>query len=146
MKNFNIRVYGIIINQKKEVLVSDEHLQSKFFTKFPGGGLKWGEGTKDCLKRELYEELGLETQIGALIYVNDFFQESAFRSDDQLLSFYYLVDFIDLTAINNLIQEPTSTKRKEEFRWIPLEKISSDLMTFPIDKHVVGMLHNLRKE
>ena len=52
MKHFNIRVYGIYVNPKKEVLVTDESYDEHEFTKFPGGGLEWGEGSIECLKRE----------------------------------------------------------------------------------------------
>ena len=37
---FNIRVYGILINPSNEVLISDELINCKHYTKFPGGGLK----------------------------------------------------------------------------------------------------------
>ena len=56
MKKFNIRVYGILINQNKEILVLDETRNGYSFTKFPGGGLEWGEGFKECLEREFEEE------------------------------------------------------------------------------------------
>ncbi|MFM2327645.1 MAG: hypothetical protein RIR31_1847, partial [Bacteroidota bacterium] len=61
---FNIRVYGILINENKQVLVSDEFIRGMQITKFPGGGLEFGEGTRDCLKREFMEEMNLEVAIG----------------------------------------------------------------------------------
>ena len=57
MSRFNIRVYGILINDNKQVLVADEYIRGGMYTKFPGGGLEFGEGTRDCLKRELKEEV-----------------------------------------------------------------------------------------
>ena len=57
---FTIRVYGILLNERQEVLLSDESYMGYRFTKFPGGGLEYGEGTVDCLKREIREETGLE--------------------------------------------------------------------------------------
>ena len=60
MNLFNIRVYGILINDKKQVLVSDEFIRGSYYTKFPGGGLEFGEGTRDCLKREFKEEMNLK--------------------------------------------------------------------------------------
>lgn len=77
MKHFNVRVYGIVINERDEILVSHESHAGRSFTKFPGGGLEFGEGTKDCLKREFLEEFNLSADIGELIYVNDFYQQSA---------------------------------------------------------------------
>ena len=146
MNKFNIRVYGIIINEDNEILVSEECRFSESFTKFPGGGLQWGEGLKECLKRELKEELGMESKIGELFYVNDFFQKSAFRSEDQLISFYFLVDSIDTATINVSVSSDNSTNSEEVFRWVPLERITPELMTFPIDKHVAGILKDLRSE
>ena len=73
MKKFNLRVYGLILNEKEEILLMDECRNGVAFTKFPGGGLEFGEGTKDCLVRELKEELLSDFEIGDLFYVNDFF-------------------------------------------------------------------------
>ena len=44
MPLFNVRVYGLLINNQNEVLVSDEQEYGMRFTKFPGGGLEYGEG------------------------------------------------------------------------------------------------------
>src|SRR5437762_14381427 len=88
---FNIRVYGILINEKKQVLVIDEYIRGKYYTKFPGGGLELGEGTRDCLKREFQEEMDLEVEVGDHLYTTDFFQESAFKPGHQIISIYYLV-------------------------------------------------------
>src|SRR5829696_4074619 len=90
MEQFNIRVYGILINKEKQVLVADEFIRDKYYTKFPGGGLEFGEGTRDCLKREFIEELDLKVEVLDHLYTTDFFQESAFRPGDQIISIYYL--------------------------------------------------------
>src|SRR5207248_4907723 len=36
---FNVRVYGILIGENRQVLVSDEYIRGGYYTKFPGGGL-----------------------------------------------------------------------------------------------------------
>ena len=59
MNLFNVRVYGILKDSNNHVLVSDELIRGEYFTKFPGGGLEFGEGTRDCLKREFKEETNL---------------------------------------------------------------------------------------
>lgn len=86
-----IRVYGILINRQQQILVSDEFIRGHFFTKFPGGGLELGEGTRDCLKREFKEETGLNIAVGDHIYTTDYFQQSAFNKQDQIISIYYFV-------------------------------------------------------
>ena len=60
---FNIRVYGILLNEQQQLLVSDEYIRGGYYTKFPGGGLEYGEGTRDCLKREFKEEMDLDVEV-----------------------------------------------------------------------------------
>src|SRR3954464_14094880 len=92
---FSIRVYGILINDKQQVLVSDEYIRGGYYTKFPGGGLERGEGTRDCLKREFKEEMDLEVQVQDHIYTTDYFQVSAFNPEHQIISIYYSVEALE---------------------------------------------------
>lgn len=147
---FNIRVYGILINENKEVLVSDEYIRGGYYTKFPGGGLEFGEGTRDCLKRELKEELGIETEIGEHIYTTDFFQLSAFHPGHQIISIYYLVSPLEELRIplkkipfdfdKEQMAVYEKTGETETFRLIPLSEISEDAVTLPIDKKVTALI------
>src|SRR5947208_16230579 len=95
MFRFNIRVYAILINEDRQVLVSDEYIRGNYYTKFPGGGLEYGEGTRDCLKREFMEEMDLRVEIGAHLYTTDFFQISAFNPGHQIISIYYFVNAME---------------------------------------------------
>ena len=67
----SVRVYGILINENNQVLVSDEYIRGNYFTKFPGGGMELGEGTRDCLRREFMEETGLDVTVGEHIYLGN---------------------------------------------------------------------------
>ncbi|NBQ56567.1 MAG: NUDIX domain-containing protein [Verrucomicrobia bacterium] len=60
MNSFTIRVYGLLLNKNNEVLISDEHRDGLSFTKFPGGGLEFGEGIGSALIREYREEMEFE--------------------------------------------------------------------------------------
>jgi 8-oxo-dGTP diphosphatase len=132
---FNIRIYGVCINDRNEVLVSNEQHRDLSFTKFPGGGLEWGEGTKDCLKREFQEEFGLEIEVGELFYLTDFFQLSAFSDTDQVISVYY---HIQLNEVIN--PEMFLGDKNEQLQWIPFSELSENLFMFPIDKIVASRL------
>lgn len=141
---FNIRVYGLLINEKNEVLITDEYRSGLFFTKFPGGGLEWGEGLKDCLIREFKEELSIDIEPEELFYCTDFFVASAWKETDQLISVYYMVNY---PRVNELIFDiyPVPSREKQElFRWLPLDQINADQFTFPIDKLVAEKLKNDR--
>jgi 8-oxo-dGTP diphosphatase len=141
---FNVRVYGLLINDKNEVLISDEQEYGMQFTKFPGGGLEAGEGLIDGLKREFIEECNLKIEVEAHFYTTDFFVKSAFN-DSQVISIYYKV-------IN---QEPVNLKIKtkvfdfdgegdvlQAFRWVKLDELKVSEFPFPTDQHVVKLLLN----
>jgi 8-oxo-dGTP pyrophosphatase MutT (NUDIX family) len=97
---FNVRVYGVLMDKEKRVLLSDEFIRGAYITKFPGGGLELGEGTRDCLKREFAEETGLEVTIGEHVYTTDFFQISAFNNTHQIISIYYFVHTAEPVALS----------------------------------------------
>lgn len=150
MPLFNVRVYGILIDSKKRVLVSDEFIRGNYFTKFPGGGLEFGEGTRDCLKREFKEETNLDVTIGEHIYTTDFFQISAFNNTDQILSIYYFVHADEpVNLITQTIpfhfeahQVADPKGESEVFRWIEWNDLNETTVSLPIDKVVVKLLKN----
>jgi len=150
MFRFNIRVYGILINDQKQVLVSDELIRGKFYTKFPGGGLEYGEGTRDCLKREFQEEMNLKVEVAEHLYTTDHFQQSAFHPDHQIISIYYKVNALENINVRltntafdfdeeqmNIYKEKNET---ESFRLINWNDLSEESVTLPIDKIVVRMI------
>ncbi len=140
MKSFNVRVYGLLKNDRKEVLITDEFRFNRAFTKFPGGGLEFGEGLADGLKREFLEELSLEIEVGELFFVNDFYQESAFNPNHQLLIFYFWVNCKNWQEISVNREKQILTQDGEMPRWIALKNISAEEMTFPVDKMVAEKL------
>ena len=145
-----IRVYGILINEQQQILVSDEYIRGMYVTKFCGGGLEEGEGTRDCLRREFMEEMNLRVQVEEHLYTTDFYQPSAFRKGDQIMSIYYKVKALEaITA--PLRNQPfqfderemnmyNETGETETFRFINLTDFNEDCMTLPIDKIIVQMI------
>lgn len=149
MQLFNIRVYGILINEQKQVLVSDEYIRGSYYTKFPGGGLEFGEGTRDCLKREMKEEMNLETEVGDHLYTTDFFQLSAFNPAHQIVSIYYRVKALEeiKAPLRNKLFDFDETQlavyrqtgETETFRFIDWADFSEESVTLPIDKVVARL-------
>lgn len=139
---FNIRVYGILIHEGK-VLLSDERYKGREFTKFPGGGLKFGEGIIDCLKREFKEELNINIEVGELIYLTDYFIASAFDIEDQLISIYY---FVNTEEVDQIVTSDipfnfqNNESKTEVYRWRKISQLTKKEMTFPFDKHVVDLI------
>lgn len=143
---FIVRVYAIIINSFNEVLLSDECYNNTYMTKFPGGGLEFGEGAVDCLRREALEEFGQEIEIIRHFYTTDFFQPSLFHENTQLLSIYYLARFksqIQFKISGKPFDFTTTSNGSISFRWKSVESLTEIDVSFPIDKHVVGLIKQL---
>lgn len=150
MSIITLRVYGLLINEKNEVLVSDEYIRGNYYTKFPGGGLEFGEGTRDCLRREFMEEMNLRVEVGEHLYTTDFFQESAFRAGQQIVSIYYWVTPLEEIRVP-LRDKPFDFDEEqlavyaqknecETFRFIPWHRFSADTVSLPIDKIVAAIV------
>jgi len=145
---FTIRVYGILFDENKRVLLSDEFIRGDYFTKFPGGGMEFGEGTRDCLQREFKEETGLNVTVGEHIYTTDYYQQSAFNPNDQIISIYYFVHAEDTNGLTvktkvfdfELHQISDPKGQSEVLRWIDWNEFNEDCVSLPIDKIVVRML------
>lgn len=141
-EKFTIRVYGIMIDAVKGVLVADEIQNGLRLTKFPGGGLEHGEGTRDCLAREWMEELHQRIQVTSHLYTTDFYQPSAFDPRQQVISIYYRVEGLDSPAVSiadspfNFIEEKDGAQC---FRWIAPEEFHPQILTLPIDQ-VTGQI------
>jgi ADP-ribose pyrophosphatase YjhB (NUDIX family) len=140
-KKFNLRVYGILTD-KGAVLVSDEYIKKNKITKFPGGGLEFGEGTIECLRREFREELSLEVEVTSHFYTTDFYVASSFDTNSQVISIYYLVK--PLSQFNFATSDtPHNYEVKEgaqSLRWIPLSQLKESDLSLVIDRKVCEML------
>jgi 8-oxo-dGTP diphosphatase len=153
---FNIRVYGVLIDEERGVLVADELIRGKEFTKFPGGGLEFGEGTRDCLKREFMEEMNLTVDVGDHLYTTDYFQRSAFNPAHQIISIYYFVKALEPITVRiserpfhfdeGQMQAYQAQSETESFRFIPLSEFSAESVSLPIDKIVAEMIKLFQKK
>jgi 8-oxo-dGTP diphosphatase len=131
--HFNIRVYGLLIEEER-VLLSEELIRGKWYTKFPGGGLEFGEGTKDCLDREFMEEFNVKLGKCTHVYTTDFFVPSAF-DDSQVISIYYQVS--RQMPSESLVSWDGNQQR---LKWVQLSQLSEADLDLPGDKAVVKIL------
>jgi 8-oxo-dGTP diphosphatase len=146
-----IRVYGILLTAEKQIVVSDEFIRGGYYTKFPGGGLEFGEGTRDCLKREFKEEMNLEVEVGEHIYTTDYFQMSAFNPAHQIISIYYFAKAMEPFSVifkskpfdfePHQIADPKG--ESEVFRLIEWNDFMEDIVSLPIDKIAVRVVRSI---
>lgn len=137
---FNIRVYMLIM-RGEEILVSDEIIRGEYYTKFPGGGLEYGEGILDCLHREALEELGQAVVNPVHFYTTEFAQQSYFRAEDQVVSVYYHCGLSRENELRTSLNKYNfEGDQSESLRWVELGALKDEDLNFPIDKHVLKLL------
>ncbi len=144
MEYFNVRIYGLLLNDNNELLISDEQEYGMRFTKFPGGGLELGEGLIDGLKREFMEECDVEIEVVNHFYTTDCVVKSAFNNS-QIISVYYLVrnlSPVNLTIKTTPFDFDGEGEILQAFRWVPITALSIADFEFPTDKRVVELLLN----
>jgi len=147
---FNVRVYGVLINEKQQILVSDEYIRGEYFTKFPGGGLEFGEGTRACLAREFMEEMHLNIEVMKHLYTTDFYQQSMLRPEDQIISIYYEVRALEEIKVpirdqpfifdEDQMEEYKKSQEIESFRFINWDDFNEHTVDLPIDKVVARLI------
>jgi ADP-ribose pyrophosphatase YjhB (NUDIX family) len=133
IKKMNVRVYALLLCEKKLMLLKEMYA-GKQLLKLPGGGLEIGEGTRNTLEREFMEELNLKVEVKEHFYTQDFFLKSRLTPDSQLLSIYYKVECKDLSTIKIM------DKGIEEVLWIPLKELNIEKIPLPVDKVVLKKL------
>lgn len=139
-KPFNVRIYGLV-NHNRKLMVLKEPFMGQIVRKFPGGGLEFGEGTRDCLKREFKEELNLDIEVGEHFYTQDFFLQSGINPKEQILMIYYKVKLVDIAQLK--IKDNTI----HDLIWIDIDKLCREDVDLPTDKLVVKMyLEQIKKQ
>jgi len=143
INRFNVRVYFLLIDKEKGLLVSDEIIRGKHYTKFPGGGLEFGESTLEGAMRESIEELGQAIEVTGHFYTTDIFVQSRFTPSDQVLAIYYKAKLKEeqrFKSSEKRFDFKQLVDNEESFRWIPLRDLNADDFSFPSDKIAVKML------
>lgn len=96
-KKTDIRCRAIIVYQDKILVV--KHSEKSGFYALPGGHLEWGENVKDCMIREIIEELGVKPELGRLLVVKNFID----KNNEQSIEFYFEVinsaDYLDIEKL-----------------------------------------------
>lgn len=145
-RKFNVRVYFFLLSAagptgENRILVSDEVIAGRRCAKWPGGGLEFGEGPRDCAKREAEEELGQSIELGPLVHATGTFVQSAWRPNEQVLCHYYLARLVEPAAFR-VTDAPFDFEpgRNQSFRWESLSTFGPDQLTFATDREAFRVL------
>lgn len=123
-----VSVGGIILNEKKEVLVLKRSENDDFlpgFWEIPGGGLDYGENPEEGLKREIKEECGIDVEVLNPVVVTDYFMD---KGEDRV----HRVEINFTCHPKNKDQAITLSSEHMESMWTNLDQVvdlkMSDLM------------------
>lgn len=94
---YRISVKALILDQAKRFLLAKE---DSGFWELPGGGLDFGENPQSCLKREIFEEMGL-----TVTYVAD--HPSYFLTSQNSKGFY-IANVLYETRVKDLSFTPSA--------------------------------------
>lgn len=72
-----VRVNGIIVRDRSILMVEIQSLSEKStFWMPPGGGVNFGESLTEAVKREVFEETGLNVGVKQMLYVSEYLKHS----------------------------------------------------------------------
>lgn len=91
------------------------------FRCLPWGTLEGGETTKQCLKREIFEELWIDTEIGECIYTQEIVDENI-----TLIDFWYSIPYHKSFETINL-SSTTHWFELEKIKFLDLETTTEDI-------------------
>ncbi len=114
-KKIAIRVRGIILHENKLLVVKHPHDLSYYA--LPGGVLEFGEDVRGCMRREILEELGVESKVGKLLYINNFVNKDSVQSIEFFFEIVNSVDFLDVSRLKG-----THTYEIAEIKWISVDE------------------------
>lgn len=92
-QEFRMRCRAVIIHDNK--LLTVRHIGGNFLA-LPGGHLEFGEDPKECVFREVMEELGIEPEIGRVVCVNTFVFEETKQSIELFFEIKNAADYLEL--------------------------------------------------
>lgn len=136
---FTIRVYGLLISEES-LLLSQENIYGSIYTKLPGGGLEFGEGTIECLQREFMEEANLAIRVEDHFYTTEEFVVSAFNPQMQVMSIYYKISCANLSPLSLLPPSDFKKHGDQKLFWKKLSELSINDVDLSLDKIVIKRL------
>ncbi|MFB2923907.1 MULTISPECIES: 8-oxo-dGTP diphosphatase MutT [Aerosakkonema] len=121
---------AVIWNDRGQILI-DKRRQGGLMGglwEFPGGKIEPGETVEECIKREIWEELGIEIQVGDRL-----------MAIDHIYSQFAVTLTVHHCRHTNGEPQPLEC---DEVRWVTLDEL--DLYTFPeANFQIINALRNI---
>lgn len=109
-KEIVVRCRGVIVHDEK--LLAVRHV-GKDFLALPGGHLEFEEDPKDCVVREVVEELGIVPTIGRILYINTYVDEDLKQSIEFFFEVTNSSEYLDLESAHR-----SHAHEIDEYVWV----------------------------
>jgi 8-oxo-dGTP pyrophosphatase MutT (NUDIX family) len=126
---FQMRIAGLAFRDGHVLVHRATH--ERIWT-FPGGRAEVGETSTETLAREMREELGVEVQVGPLLWsVENFFRYE--RRDWHELGFYFRMELPESFPFHteDIIHRIIDGKNELEFKWVPATRAALTALDIP---------------
>ncbi len=141
---FNYRVCAVIINDKKLLVMRDNHADYFYL---PGGRVQFNETAENAVLRELKEELNIDAKIIRPLYFNqNFFFEDVLKVNYHEIGVYYLIDIskTDILSRGNSFKGVETTKN-QLFEWMSFDDVKkSYLYPLFIKENIDNLPHTMQ--
>ena len=122
------RVYAIVINERKVLLMHRRNSGKEYYT-FSGGGIEKGETAEEALVRELMEETSVKVSPTKLLYDVNW--------DNESKEYGYLCAYISGVPklADNSVEMETMKNNPEQYYnplWMPLKNVP-ELLLYPLE-------------
>ncbi|MEZ4885780.1 MAG: NUDIX domain-containing protein [Chitinophagales bacterium] len=98
-----------ILQHNNQILFVCYDMGGKQLYALPGGQQIMGETLAECVKREFQEETGLEVEVGNLVLVNEFIQESSDFVEDWKEGIHQVEHIFEVTLVSEEAIEGAGT-------------------------------------
>ncbi len=137
---FNYRVSGIFADKDGKRFLTNTAPDIDFFV-LPGGRVDMGEDSREALKREVQEELGVNVEVGSLKAIIENFFEFDGKNYHEL-QFVYVGTILD----EDILSKQTTflgPEKKDIYKWIHLDEFDElnyrpEMLKTPIKEAMVG--------
>lgn len=124
MPNYEVTCYGVVVKGDEVLLI--ERKKPPVW-EFPGGGLEKGESVRDCISREVLEEVDINVKPGLLIPLVE---------TQSKLSIFGLCDF----SGGNVVVDK---KEHNNFQWVKLKEVPKAINGLGVARSVKMFLEEI---
>lgn len=142
-RRFNYRIAGLGFRDRHVLVHRATH---ETFWTFPGGRAEIGETSAETLQREMVEELGVDVEVGRLLWVvENFFHFEKRRWHE--LGFYYLMTVPESFpfAPEGIVHRGQDGDSDLEFKWVPATRAALEALDIP-PYFIAAEIENLPQE